>query len=195
MSMPAEKRMSVAEFLAFEEQSDGKHEYYDGEIFAMAGGTAIHSLIAANCIRELGKLLTGRDCFAYTSDLMIATASDLLTYPDVSVVCGEPSFAEESGERVLLNPIAIVEVLSPTTEAYDRGKKFEHYQSIDSLKEYVLVAQDRVHVDRFTRQPDGGWLLTAVGSKGASIELPTLGGSIPLEEIYVGVAFEKQAKP
>lgn len=194
MTISAIKRCSFADYLALEETSEVKHEYFDGEIFAMAGEKVVHGLIAANCIGELRSATKARGCRAYTSDVMVLTPTGLGTYPDLSIGCGEPRY-EDDKERVLLNPQLIVEVLSESTEACDRGKKFDHYQSIESLREYVLVAQDRPHVDHFARQADDRWILTAYEGLEAAIEFPTLGRSIPMAEVYANVEFPSDEPP
>ncbi len=194
MTSSALKRCSFEEYLALEESSEVKHEYFDGEIFAMAGGTAEHSLIATNLSGEVRTSVKGSDCQVHGSDMKVLTASGLGTYPDASVACAEPQY-EDKKRTTLINPIVIVEVLSESTEAYDRGKKFEHYQTIESLREYVLVAQDRVHVDRFTRQENGQWLLAGYSDLDEAIELPSLACSVPLAEIYRGVEFPAEQPP
>ena len=190
MSTSATQRYTVDEYLALERASDEKHEYFDGEIFAMAGGSMQRSLIGANTVRELGNKLQDRPCRVFNSDMRVWCPTGLRTYPDASVVCNQPQL-EDSEKDTLLNPIVVVEVLSPSTEAYDRGRKFEIYKSIESLREYVLVAQDRAHVDCFTRQPSGGWLLTSATGLESSIEIPALECSIRLAEIYAQVEFEE----
>lgn len=189
MTSSAVKRCSFADYLALEETSEVKHEYFDGEIFAMAGGTARHGNIAAKWIGALHAPLRSGNCESYTSDVRILTPTGLGTYPDLSVGCGEPEFADDK-QTTLLNPQLIVEVLSDSTEAYDRGKKFDHYQSIASLREYVLVAQDRPHVDHFARQPDDRWILTSYEGLDAVVECPSLGCTIPMAEVYANVKFE-----
>src|SRR5690606_18773767 len=167
-----------------------KSEFFDGELFAMAGGSYNHSLVGANFIREAGNALKGSGCRVHGSDMRILCPTGLGTYPDASIVCGEPAFQVQQQEA-LLNPVVIVEVLSPTTEAYDRGKKFEHYQSIPSLKEYVIVSQDHVRVEHFARQQaTGQWLLTTMSDPAGLFELPALGVSLSIAEIYAGVTFE-----
>jgi Uma2 family endonuclease len=188
MSTGAQKRYSVNDYLALERQSEIKHEYFDGELFAMAGGTAAHSLISGNCIRELGNALRQKGCQVYTSDMRLMCPTGLRTYPDVSVVCDEPQLEDEHNDT-LLNPLVIVEVLSDSSEAYDRGRKFSNYQTIPSLREYVLVAQDRVQVDHFARQSNDTWLLTTYTDMNAVVRFPVLECSIPLAEIYAGVKF------
>lgn len=193
MSTSAIKRYSVDDYLALEEASETKHEYYDGEIFDMAGGTARHSVIAGNWVRELGNALKDRGCLVFTSVMNIFTPTGLRTYPDVSVVCSKPEY-ETDKQRTLLNPLLIVEVLSESTEAYDRGKKFDDYQSIESLREYVLVSQDRAHVDRFSKRDSGEWVIVKSDDLVGSVELPALKCLIPMREVYAGVEFE-QDKP
>ncbi|MEM6654468.1 MAG: Uma2 family endonuclease [Planctomycetota bacterium] len=180
------KRLTVEEYLALEAQSDVRHEYYDGELFAMAGGTLTHSLIKVNAGSAMSALLRERGCLVCNSDMMVFCPTGLRTYPDLSIVCERPR-CEDDREVVLLNPLAIFEVLSETTEAYGRGKKFDHYQSIASLREYVLVSQDRPHVDRFTRQEGGEWLLAKYEGLQATVTLPSLGCSVPMAEVFAGV--------
>jgi Uma2 family endonuclease len=191
MSTAAIRRLSVDEYLAIERDSEVKHEYFDGELFAMAGATEQHNLIVASLIREIGNQLKSRRCRVYPSDMRVVCPTGLRTYPDVSVVCGEPRFEGERRET-LLNPLSIIEVLSPSTEAYDRGRKFRHYQTIESLSEYVLVAQDRPQVDHFVRQKSGQWLLTTVADLSASVVLTAIGCTEPLTEIYADVAFQEE---
>ena len=193
MSSAALKRMCWEEYVERERQATEKSEFFDGELFAMAGGSFNHSLVATNLTREAGNALKGSGCRVNGSDLRILCPSGLGTYPDASIVCGEPQFQGERQET-LLNPIVIVEVLSPTTEGYDRGKKFEHYQSLPSLKEYVLISQDHVRVEHFARQEaTGKWLLTTLGDIEGSLELPAIGISLSVAEIYAGVTFDETA--
>lgn len=191
MSTGAEKRYTVHEYLDLERASEIKHEYFDGEIFAMARGSAPHSLITTNWIGELRNSLKVRRCQVFSSDLQVVCPTGLRTYPDVSVVCDQPEL-EDKHQDTLLNPLLIVEVLSKSTEAYDRGRKFDHYRTIPSLQEYVLVAQDRIHVDHYARQETGQWLLTTFTDSDESVKLPALDCAIPLVEIYANVAFEKK---
>lgn len=190
MSTSALQRLTVEEFLAFEASSEVRHEYFDGELFAMARGSATHSAIKVNALTALNLAARERGCRVFDSDMMVSCPSGLRTYPDLSVACEPPRFESDS-ERVLLNPQAIVEVLSESTEAYDRGRKFDSYQSIASLAEYVLISQDRPHVDRFTRQESGDWLLSKSQGLDAAVELQTLGIAIPLAELYAGVDLRK----
>ncbi len=180
------KGVSVAEYLAAERTSDQKHEYFRGEIFAMAGGSREHNLIATNIAGELRGALREQPCEVYSSDMRVKVeATGLHTYPDVSVVCGEPKF-EEDKRDTLLNPIVIFEILSDTTEAYDRGKKFENYRAIPLFSEYVLASQNEVLVEHFVRQSDGGWVMRELRS-GESITLTSIGCTLPLDEAYLKV--------
>lgn len=187
MSSAAEKRYSPADYLALERAADSKHEFFDGEIFAMSGGSLYHGQLAGNIITELGKALEESQCRVLTSDMRIKLPTGLYTYPDASVVCEQPKF-EDGRNDVLLNPLVIIEVLSPSTESYDRGKKFEHYRSCPSLRDYVLISQDRIFVEHFTRQADSDqWLLTTWNSLDATVTFPSLNVSLPLRGIYAKI--------
>ena len=178
------------DYLAVEREStDVRHEYVQGQVFAMTGGSYEHSLITANLARRLGNQLDGSPCAVLSSDMRIRIeTADACAYPDVSVLCGEPSFHDQRRD-VLTNPTLIAEVLSPSTEAYDRGGKFALYRQLPSLRHYLLIAQDRVAVDVFTRQPDGRWLLDAFADADAVIELEGLGCRLAVGELYDRLAF------
>jgi len=152
-------------------------------MFAMSGGSLNHSLIAGDMIALLrGQKPEG--CRVFTSDLRIkAAATGLLTYSDCGVFCGEPEFAGDR-QDVILNPVLIVEVLSPSTEGYDRGKKFESYRSIPSFREYLIVHQDRRRVEHYSKQDDGSWLLREYAGAGASVTISRLGICITLADLY-----------
>jgi Uma2 family endonuclease len=182
------------EYLARERLAETKSEYYDGEIFAMAGGSPEHSLISANILRELGQQLFEKPCRVYNSDLKVRATETTYTYPDVTVVCGEPVFDDPEAD-VLLNPTVIVEVLSETTEGWDRGGKFERYRGQESLQEYLLVAQDRAHLERYARQPSGEWLLTIVHGLDGALTLPSLGCQLELARVYHMVNLLPDAVP
>ena len=186
--------MSPDEYLALERQSETRSEYLDGEMFAMAGSSFNHNVIVGNVLGELRQQLKGRPCRVCPNDQRVhVPATGLYTYPDVVVVCGEPRF-QDGKMDTLLNPILIVEVLSPNTEAYDRGEKLEHYQTIESLAEYVLVAQDRPRIDQYVRQDGGHWLLTAASSLEASLALPSIQCQLALAEVYDKVDFASQQR-
>jgi Uma2 family endonuclease len=190
------KRSSISpeQYLDQERQAETRSEYYDGEIIAMSGGSREHSLIAANLIRELGLQLLEKPCEVHTSDLKVQAAASAYAYPDVTVVCGPPEFLDTEGD-VLLNPTVIVEVLSPTTEAWDRGGKFDYYRERQSLQEYVLVAQDRPQVERFMRQSDEQWLLAVIKGLDAEFSLPSIGCELALARVYHRVKFPEEVGP
>jgi Uma2 family endonuclease len=180
---------TVEEYLAFERASDQRHVYYDGEIFDMVGGTARHSLIIANIIRSLGNQLDETPSLVYTSDMRVRISATAYTYPDVSVVCEAPRF-EDTTQDTLVNPVLIVEVLSPATEQYDRTGKFERYRKLSSLYDYVLITQSYAHVELFSRQPDNSWLLREVSDPDGTLDLPSIGCTLRLSQVYKKIAFE-----
>ena len=183
------RRLTEAEYLELERLAEFKSEFFDGELFAMAGGTPRHSRIGTNLSAEFSNRLRAKTCAAYNADLRIKVeATGLLTYPDLSVICGPLQFAEGTDDTVV-NPTVLVEVLSESTEAYDRGKKFEHYRQIPTLQEYLLVSQTEPRIEQFSRQPDGRWLLNEAAGLEASLELPALRISISLAEVFAKVNF------
>ncbi len=178
--------VTADEYLARERRSETKHELIDGEIVAMSGTSIRHSAITMNVGAALRPRLRGR-CRVFDSNLRVHVESTgLFTYPDVTVVCGELQCYKDGGFDPLLNPTLLVEVLSPSTEAYDRGAKFRHYQSIPSFVHYVLVSQEERHVDYFQRLDTGDWLLTAYQGEDATLAVPRMNLEIPLAEIYEG---------
>lgn len=197
MSTAEKRRLTPAEYLALESAADVRHEFLDGEMFAMSGGSLWHNLIKDNFARALGNRLSGRGCRVVTSDQRLKVdATGLYTYPDVIVFCGPPVM-EDGVHHTLTNPLLVVEVLSDSTEKYDRGLKFGHYRRLPTLREYVVVAQDRTSVEAFLRradEPDAAgnvdhWLLSAATDPSAAIHLGSLDVSVPLAEIYDGVEF------
>ncbi|MDZ4287434.1 MAG: Uma2 family endonuclease [Prosthecobacter sp.] len=189
-------RMTPEEFAAFEEKSDVRHEYLNGDIIAMAGGTEVHSLISCNASGELWSALKKRPCRVYESNMRIkieATGSE--TYPDCSVVCGTSKF-EDLRRQTLLNPLLIIEVLSESTEIYDRGKKFWNYRHIPSLQEYVLITPTEALIEVFTRQPTDEWLMRVYEGLQAQVRLDSLDLILPIASFYaktpvVGVPLEE----
>ena len=193
MSAAPKPFLSPQEYLAREREAETKSEYYDGETFAMAGGSEEHSLIAVNVAGALNFQLAERPCKVYNSDMRVRVEEDgPYAYPDVSVVCGEAEFADEERDN-LLNPTVIVEVLSPTTEAWDRGGKFERYQQRASLQEYVLIAQDRPRVERYVRQGEEEWLLTVTTGLAGRVSLSSIECELRLAEVYRKVTFPEDA--
>lgn len=175
--------MAYAEYVRTEEASPVRHEFLKGLVFAMAGGTPEHGALAAAIMREIGLALRGKPCRVYSSDLRVRNLeTNLATYPDATVVCGKLDTASDDPDAVT-NPTLLVEVLSDTTEAYDRGAKAAHYRKIASLKEYVLVAQDERHIEVYRRNLRGGWELFEARS-GAQLELQSIGVWLDIDTVY-----------
>ncbi len=190
MPQTPQPRVTREEYLALEERSDTRHQFYAGEVFAMTGGTFRHAAIAGNVYLALGTRLHGRPCRPMNSDMRVHTPSGLDTYPDVSLLCGEPELADD--QRTLLNPVALFEVLSPSTAGFDRGDKFLHYRSIPGLRDYVLVDSERVRVEHFRRgDADGEWVLREYTDPEAGVDLAATGSRLPLAEVYGGIALEE----
>lgn len=184
MSTLSKTHYTPEEYLALERAAEFKSEYFNGEIFAMSGASLRHVLIVTNLVVELATQLKKRDCTVYSTDLRVkVNPTGLFTYPDVIVVCGEPLFSDEQKDT-LINPTVIVEVLSESTKDYDRGGKFEQYRTLESLKEYVLVAQDKPHVEHFVRQADHRWLLSESNRMDGTIGLASICSTLALAEVY-----------
>jgi Uma2 family endonuclease len=181
--------LTPEQYLEIERKAAHKSEYYQGEMFAMAGASVSHNRLVGRLLREFGQKLRNGNCEPFPSDLRVfIKATGLFTYPDVVIVCGEPVL-QDGRLDTLLNPRVLVEVLSPSTEAYDRGRKFEHYRSIESLQEYLLIASDRVQVDLYTRQPDDRWLLTSAGRVEESVALQSVECELSLADLYEKIDF------
>ena len=173
--------MTYAEYCAFEREAAVKHEYLRGEVFAMAGGTLEHARLASRVALLLGRELEGRPCRVFSSDARVRIeATDLDTYPDLSVVCGPPQTADA---HALINPLVLVEVLSDSTEAYDRGQKAAHYRRIPSLRAYLMIAQTERRLELQVRQDDGRWTLLEAGP-GQRLEIEPLGIELDVDELY-----------
>ncbi len=184
MEALARKFLTEDEYLALEAEAEERHEFVNGEMIAMSGGSHAHSTIAANLAAELVTRLRakGRPCIVMSSDQRVTVdETGLYTYPDLTVVCGQPRSTPKSRTSVT-NPIVLVEILSKETEAYDRGAKFAHYRRIPSLQAYVLVSQAPRHIEVFQRMPDGRWVLNE--ALAGSIEIPGLDVAIDLDEVY-----------
>jgi len=187
MAVQPKTQYTLEEYLELERSTREKHEFFRGEIFDMGGASAVHNLIVANVIGEMRQYFRRKPCQVYPSDLRVKVSpTGLYTYPDVVVVCGQPQF-EQPGET-LLNPTLLVEVLSESSEAYDRGKKSEQYRTLLSLTDYLLIAQDRVLVEHYSRQPEERWLLHAANRLEDTMAIASLGCELPLSEIYLNVA-------
>jgi Uma2 family endonuclease len=181
-------RLTEAQYLAIERASQERHQFLDGEMFLMSGASRKHNLIGTNLVRHLKGLLDDRPCEVYSSDMRVnVSRTGLYTYPDVVVVCGEPRFADDQFDA-LLNPRVIFEILSPSTENFDRGTKQAHYRQIPSLMEYVLVAQDAPRGDHLVRRGDDEWLLTGLEGLDATLALWAIDCRLPLRDIYAKVA-------
>ncbi len=195
MGLPkAITRYSAEEYYDLEESENYKSEYFDGEIFAMAGGSPEHSLIIANMLRELGNRLKGKPCTPYDGNLRIEIpATGLITYPDLSVFCKKLELdPKDKRKQTATNPTVVFEVLSKTTESYDRGKKAENYRQLESLKAYVLVSQTSPHIELYERHGDGFWFLIEVKGLDQEIAIKPLGLSLPLVEVYDRIKFPKK---
>ncbi len=195
MSAVSLRVMSLPEYLAFDRTATGRHEFLRGKIYAMAGASANHVRINRNLTTQLTAILQGCDCEHFPTDLRVVCPSGLYTYPDMSIVCGEPEFADGIKDT-LRNPTALIEILSPGTEKYDRGDKFDNYRSIDSLREYVLIAQDRCRIEVFRRESTlAVWEWTAYHNLSETVQLATGHISIPVAAIYHQVTFETASEP
>jgi Uma2 family endonuclease len=184
LSSQPKTQLTPKEYLAIERKAEYKSEYFNGEMFAMGGASERHVLIVTNVVAELRGQLRRRPCTVYSTDLRVRVSpTGLYTYPDVVVVCGQAQFADDQKDT-LLNPTLIVEVLSESTKDYDRGEKFEHYRSLASLNEYVLIAQDKHHVEHFVRQSDNRWLLSETNRLEDTIHLSSIDCDLALAEVY-----------
>jgi Uma2 family endonuclease len=182
--------VSPEEYLAVERESDTKSEYYDGVVYAMTGARINHIRIVTNLTVELATQLRGRRCDVLSNEMKVRLQnSRKFFYPDVTVVCGKPLFHDER-EDIILNPLLVIEVLSKSTEAFDRGAKFQAYQTLDSLKEYLLVAQDKPIIEQYVRQSDGKWTYTALVGLENSLTLPSVECTLNLSAVYDKVDFD-----
>lgn len=189
MSTAPRRHFTVEEYLNFERGVDTKHEYHDGEIFAMGGASEAHVLIVTNITGELRSQLKRRPCKVYSTDMRLKVSpTGLYTYPDVMAVCGDARI-EGDDLDTLLNPTIVVEVLSESTEDYDRATKFDHYRKIGSLTDYLLVAQDKPEIEQRTRRPDGTWSSTQAAGLTAAVRLHSIGCELRLSEVYDKVEF------
>ena len=182
--------LSVREYLTNERQSEIRHEFLDGLVYAMAGESIEHSTICFNLAGIIHPQLKGTPCRGFSPDMKVRAGEEgLYAYPDLMVACGEPAFHDEHGD-VLLNPTVIFEVLSPSTEAYDRGEKFERYREhVETLRDYVLVSQDRPRVEHHHREPDGTWTRSELNGLAEALSLPSIDCRVPLADVYSRITF------
>jgi Uma2 family endonuclease len=181
------KELTQEQYLAIERCAETRSEYLRGEMFAMSGATLEHILIAGNLAGETRAQLKSGSCLVLSSDMRVkVNATGLYTYPDIAVVCDQPRLEDDHFDT-LLNPLVIVEVLSDSTEKYDRGAKFGHYRQIPSLREYILVSQDRAQLERYVREPDEAWKLVIFADLAGTFSFGSIPVQIPMREIYRGV--------
>jgi Uma2 family endonuclease len=192
MSRIPQQRYTTAEYLSLERTSDVRHEFVDGQIVAMSGGSIWHAIICDNMLVRLTSRLEGSGCKPFSASLRVKIqATGNYTYPDLSIVCGERQM-EDGRNDTLLNPKVLVEVLSPSTESHVRGWKFRNYQLIPSFEEFLLVSQDEPRVERFRRQGEVGWLMTHVSGLDQTVRIESIGCELPLREIYKEVVFGQE---
>lgn len=191
MTAVPKKKYTLEEYLDLDKTSEERYEYFDGEVFAMAGGSPSHARISLNVCTSLTQKLKGGRCEAFNSEMRIKVPMALpYRYPDASVVCGEPVFDEIVGQQMLVNPILIVEVLSPSTAAYDLVDKFAAYQSIDAFQEYLLISQDRPHVIQHVKQSKRRWLRIEIEGMESEVKLESVNATLSLSELYERVDFQ-----
>ena len=204
MSAQPKHLLKPHEYLHFERTAPEKHEYFEGELFTMAGASFRHTVISTNIVAALRSPLRKRGCTVHANDLRTKTQSGLYTYPDIVVVCGKPEFLDNEFDT-LLNPVCIIEILSDSTKHYDRTTKFDQYRTIPSLQEYVLVEQDTMRVERYTRINNNAanettspeqtlWSFQAITDVQGALWLTALDGSISIAEVYDTIAFEEPAQ-
>lgn len=193
MTAVLKTKLTARDYLALESRAEFKSEFFNGEMFAMSGASPRHHFIRENLSIEIGTRLKGGPCRSVSSDQrLLVVRTGLYTYPDLLIVCG-PFELDPENSHTITNPTAIVEVLSPSTEKYDRGAKFRNYQQISSLKEYVLVAQDEAVIDRYVRLSDGSWGLVSFVGLEATLAFTSVPVQIPLADVYAGIAFDEPA--
>lgn len=186
-AVPAPKYISIEEYLTAEEVSDVKHEYYKGEVFAMAGGSIAHNQIVSNSIAAINDFLRNKECQVFPSDLKVHNeANTLFTYPDISIICGK---IERWNNRIdtVTNPVVLIEILSQSTKGYDRDHKFRLYRSIASVKEYILISSLEILVERYTKQATGFWNFRETANPDDAFQIETIGFSCPVRDLYRNV--------
>ena len=196
MTAQPKSLMTEAMYLEQEHLSTTKHEYYAGAMYAMAGASEQHNLIALNIAATLHTQLRGRACRAYPSDMRVKVMqTGLHTYPDFTIVCGQSQFTNPVKRDTIINPTVIIEILSPSTERYDRGMKFQHYRTMPSLQAYLLVAQDEYHIECFIRYEHHQWLFSEAVGPEAIMAMPSIQGSLALQNVYEQVFVTPEILP
>ena len=181
--------LTAGDYLALERRAEFKSEYVNGETFAMAGASENHALLVTNLVRELSQALRLGPCRVYSSDMRVyVSPAGRYAYPDVVVACQQPQFLDDT-QDTLMNPTLLIEVLSPSTADYDRGRKFQGYRTLISLKEYLTVAQDQIHIEQWYKQPDGRWILTEYTAASDLLRLESLSVELSITDIYERVTF------
>ncbi|MGP0070402.1 MAG: Uma2 family endonuclease [Bryobacteraceae bacterium] len=181
-------KVSAEEYLALDRAAEFRSEFLDGEIVAMSGGSLRHSGLQIDLAVTVQTALQGTSCQVFSADLRVRVSSRMYTYPDLTVVCGKPMLADER-QDILLNPTVIFEVLSPSTEYYDRGVKLRHYRSIDSLQDYILVSQDQIRIEQYTRRDANTWTFRDYQGPSETLLIESVGVSPPLARIYERIEF------
>lgn len=193
MSALPKHKMTIEEYIEFDKNSMERYEYFDGEVFAMAGGSPEHSRISTNVTSRLFLKLLGSKWEVFNADMQLKVpAAPPYRYPDASVVCGEAIFEEVQGVKLLVNPLVLIEVLSPTTEGYDLGKKFTEYKSIATFQEYLAISQSHPHVIHYVRHPNGFWVRHDIEGVASEVTIESLNIVLPLSEIYARVNFKEK---
>lgn len=187
MSQPAVKHVTESEYLAFERESQERHEFYRGEIFLMSGASFKHNVIEDNLRVLIGTFLRGKKCRSFGSNLRIHIPKNTLyTYPDILIVCDKPVFVDNEFDT-LLNPSVIIEILSPSTGNYDRGAKFDLYREIETLKEYILVDSTNTHCIHYVKNADATWTLSEAKNLSDTFEITTIGLQLQMSDVYDGI--------
>lgn len=187
-ALPENGKWTVEAFLAFDDASPIKHEFYFGDVIAMAGASEKHVLISGNVFASLHQQLRQRDCRVYQSDLRVYVSENEQFFPDVMVLCGEPEFVPEREDKIV-NPSVIIEILSPSTANFDRGSKFVSYRKLISLQHYVLVSQDMMMVEHYSRQADGTWVLSILEDENSQLALNAIDCQLDMADVYEKLDF------
>ncbi|HEX5735725.1 MAG TPA: Uma2 family endonuclease [Blastocatellia bacterium] len=192
MATQSTKRYTIEEYIELDKNSEEKFEYFDGEVFNMSGVHPNHALLESRLITTFNNQTAGRGCYVYPANLRVKVPSlPPYRYPDLSALCGKPEFEEHSGLLCLTNPVLLADILSPTTEAFDRGEKFTHYKSITSFREYLLIAQSKKYITHYVRQTERAWLQKEYGA-GEVLQIESLDCELDVDALYSGINFESE---